>query len=259
MSNLIKSVYFNVDKSKKVLVNTDKKLVQMPEFKQHENKLADFEFVPGLNVLNVDDIIAEQRLKIEDDISSLAENARKEAASIIEEARANAEKIKTEAYNEGLNNGYSDGSAKAAQEAEELKKEYEEKKLEISKDYDALISELEPQFADIVTGLVENLTGIVVDGNKDVIKYIIERHMKNIPKSKQYTLHICSKDLCSIQSLRDEIMNNFEDDTAVDIVEDDTLRDNQCLIETDAHIIDCSLDVQLNNLKRELRLLALQE
>jgi flagellar assembly protein FliH len=42
----------------------------------------------------------------------------------------------------------------------------------------------------------------------------------------------------------------------IDIVEDRTLSKNQCLVETDDGIFDCSLSVELTELKRKLQLLA---
>jgi len=42
----------------------------------------------------------------------------------------------------------------------------------------------------------------------------------------------------------------------VEIVEDMTLKSNECFIDTGAGIFDCSLETQLEGLKRELRLLS---
>ena len=42
----------------------------------------------------------------------------------------------------------------------------------------------------------------------------------------------------------------------VEIVEDLTLKSNECFIDTGGGIFDCSLETQLEGLKRELRLLS---
>ena len=46
-------------------------------------------------------------------------------------------------------------------------------------------------------------------------------------------------------------------DKELDIIEDASLMHNQCIIDLDSKIIDCSLDVQLDNLKEQLRMLAM--
>lgn len=258
LSNLIKSVYFNVDKSKKVVIDTNKIIEKMPEFKHQVKTPEGFEFVPGLNVINVEDIIEEQRAKVNDDVNSLVENARTEAEKILEKARIVSEQIRSDAYKEGLDNGYSDGKKQAAKEADRLEKEYTEKEMQLSAEYEQMLNELEPQFAELVSKLVENLTGIVVEDNKDVINYIIDRYIKNIPKSNHYKLHVSVGDSYSVGKAKEELQSAFGDGTIIDVIEDDKLSDNQCLIETKSHIIDCSLDVQLSNIKQEIRLLAMQ-
>jgi flagellar assembly protein FliH len=44
--------------------------------------------------------------------------------------------------------------------------------------------------------------------------------------------------------------------TNIEIIEDVTLSKNQCLIETDGGVFDCSLDVQLDNLTKTLKILS---
>ena len=42
----------------------------------------------------------------------------------------------------------------------------------------------------------------------------------------------------------------------IDIVEDATLERNQCMIETNTGIFNCSLDIELNNLIKNIKLLS---
>ena len=42
----------------------------------------------------------------------------------------------------------------------------------------------------------------------------------------------------------------------LDIVADTTMKKNECIIETDAGVFDCSLDIELNNLIKDIKLLS---
>ena len=42
----------------------------------------------------------------------------------------------------------------------------------------------------------------------------------------------------------------------MDIVEDAAMKKNQCIIESDTGVYDCSLDIELNNLIRDIKLLS---
>jgi flagellar assembly protein FliH len=56
-------------------------------------------------------------------------------------------------------------------------------------------------------------------------------------------------------SRKNDLLNVLPTDATLRIVEEINLTKNQCLIETDQRVIDCSLDVQLNNLITDLKLL----
>lgn len=49
----------------------------------------------------------------------------------------------------------------------------------------------------------------------------------------------------------------FRERMDFDYYRGDSLQENQCIIETDQRIIDCSLDVQLQNLKDQIRMLTI--
>lgn len=51
-----------------------------------------------------------------------------------------------------------------------------------------------------------------------------------------------------------EVMGNKN--AALEVVEDATMKKNECMIEADGGIYDCSLDMQLAALRRELLLLS---
>ena len=52
-------------------------------------------------------------------------------------------------------------------------------------------------------------------------------------------------------------IKRLPEQTEFDILEDASLSANQCIIETEDKMIDCSLDVQLQNLQEKLHTLAL--
>jgi flagellar assembly protein FliH len=256
LSNLIKSVYFNVDRQNKAVIDSNEAINNMPIFQQQNNLPEDFEFVPGINVLNIDDIIEEQKEAVNENAAGILEEARNNASQIIEEARREADSIREEARQNGYNQGYSEGIAGARSEIDATKMDYENKCIELQKQFDQLVEEAEPQIVDLVCDLVEKLTNIVVHGSTDAILYIIEKNLKELPPSEKYILHVSTDDLANIMEQKEELLQCVKPDVIFDIVEDVSLTLNQCLIETDTHILDCSLDVQLDNLRRELKLIS---
>jgi flagellar assembly protein FliH len=75
-------------------------------------------------------------------------------------------------------------------------------------------------------------------------------------KCNEYTLKVSKEDFEYISMHKNLLLGAIGRDVPLYIVEDINLMKNQCLIETELKVINCSLDVQLNNLIMDLRLIA---
>lgn len=256
MSNVIKPVYFNVDRTAKKVIETDHILKELPEFSENKELPEGFEFVPGINVINIDDIIEEQKNNVEANASGIISDAKSEADRIIEEAKAEAEAIKSAAHEEGYKNGYNEGIVKASDELEVMKQELADRESVMQQEYDDIINEIEPQFAVIIGDLIEKITGVIIE-ETDVLHYLVDRTVKNMPVSDVYYVHVCPEDHATLAAYKDSLRAFVPETSVFDIVEDAALTRNKCVVETSTHMIDCSLDTQLNNLKQELRLLSI--
>lgn len=279
MSNLIKSVYFNMDPSRVKSIDSDVnvenyipnilELGQVKETKPFhfdsldgelpEESEADAEFEDGIPVISMDDVIGEEREKLSaqmnEEREKILEDARKEAEAVIAEANEQAEAVKEMARAEGKTVGMEEGRAEAAAELEQmrqnLQQEYQEKLLELEEQE----QNLEPAFADLVVSLVKKLTGVVCEDKKDVIFYLIGSSMRNMERTSRVILRVSKQDIARVSAKKSTLRMLAKDVSEFDIVEDESLTENQCIIETDNKIIDCSLDAQLQNLEEHVKLL----
>ena len=116
---------------------------------------------------------------------------------------------------------------------------------------------MEPFFADLTAELVEKITGIICQDKKEVILYLIERAVNRLERSKQITLRVSKEDMAAVAMQKMELKEAAEGVEEFDIVEDSNLEANQCIIETENKIIDCSLDTQLQSLRDQIRMIAM--
>ena len=70
-------------------------------------------------------------------------------------------------------------------------------------------------------------------------------------------LRVSKDDITEVSAKRNDFVKAVKADTEFEIMEDNSLSANQCIIETDNKIIDCSLDAQLDSLCDQIRMLAL--
>ncbi len=276
MSNLIKSVYFSVDPSKVRLIDSDEQIEEhIPTIYNREEEAEDFHFQTfgeslsedeegkdysdGLSVISMDDVAREEREKLsaemEQERESILLSARQEAEEIIEQAKKQAGTIQEQARAEGEKLGREDGKMQAAMELEQKRQELEEEYQGRCQELEEQREELEPVFANLVASLVKKITGVVCENKKEVILYLIGNAVRNLEKTKQIIIRVSKKDMGRVSSKKSTFKAIAKEVEELDIIEDASLEENQCIIETDNKIIDCSLDAQLENLEEHVKML----
>ena len=271
MSNLIKSVYFQLDQDGTRKIDSDSRVVKFaPELLRQEQPEPETDdgaqeapdaFQTGMNVLNMNDVREEERKKIEEELSVQSEqllaDARCEADEIIKSARAEAEQIKAAAEEAGRAQGFDEGQLQAQERlreaAEKFKRQMDQERQELRDEEQAL----EPRYAEIMAALIEKITGVICQDKKEVITYLIHQALNQLDKTKNVTLRVSKNDMLRVSGQKEELKKCLSDGVEFDITEDESLRENQCIIETDQRIIDCSLDVQLQNLKDQIRMITI--
>ena len=257
MSNVIKaySVRFE-DKTIKTIdchlmrdsdINAKRNSRIVPEVQDTEG------FVEGLQAVVVDPIITDEQM--EEKATKIIEDARRDAKAILDKARLEAEQIKAEAHATASKKGYEEGREKSQMELQRRTAELEQLKQKQYEEYQNLLSELEPRTADILADLITKITGILVEEQKDVILYLVEQAFLGMDKADSYTIRVSREDYELVADKKDYLTALTGRSINLIIQEDPGLKKNQCLIETEQKLIDCSLDVQLTNLITDLKLL----
>lgn len=265
MSNLIKSLYVNVNEQDKFIINPqrndnefvsftgEKEVVKVPE-EQIENE--DQEFVPGVQkVLNIDRIFEEERKKNDQQAEQLLKDARQKADEIISKAQEEAARLRDEAVKEGRAEGFAKGEAEARSSYEEKEERLNQKKKEIQNELDEALDSLEPRFAEILCDLLAKLTGVVLDEHEDVLLYLIRNCIRNLDKAAHYTIRVSKADVMNVETQKSQLKQLIDDGASLDIVEELTLDANDCIVETDTQMVDCGIHTQLTNLQETLNMM----
>ncbi|MBR1743802.1 MAG: hypothetical protein IJ733_18445 [Lachnospiraceae bacterium] len=276
MSNLIKAVYFNVDPSKVRKIDSDEmveefipNIYDQPEepdssgFQPFDMSLIehiDGEVSEGLPAVSAEEVPEEDYAafseRMQEEREEILAQAREEAEQMVTQARAQAEEIKEDARMKGFVQGTEEARA-------QVQTEYDQLRAELQEDYEKRFSDLEeekknlePVFADLVVSLVRKLTGIVCEDKKEVILYLIGNAIRNAGKTSSIVLRVSRRDIALVSAKKNTLKMIAKDVTSFDVFEDESLTENQCIIETDNKIIDCSLDSELQNLEEQIKLLA---
>lgn len=273
MSNVIKSVYFQMDQKDARVIDSDEHVAEFaPLLLQRQNspaedgeELAAQEipegFQSGMNVFNMEDVRQEERQKMQEETSrekeAILADARSEADVLLRSARAEADQLREQAVEEGRNAGFEQGQAEAQERlqeaAEKFRQQMEQERQALKEQEEAL----EPKYAEIMAALIQKITGVVCQDKKNVIVYLIHQALNQLEKTKTINLRVSKQDILRVSSYKEQLKKCVSEGVEFDITEDDSLQENQCIIETDQRIIDCSLDVQLQNLQDQIRMLTI--
>ena len=180
--------------------------------------------------------------------------AREEFAQMQAQAQAEIEAARKQAVEkgreEGRQQGYRDGSAQAEKELADAKRKLEA-------DYQEQIRNLEPEFIKQLSGIYEHIFRVDLGSYHNLVTGLLENCMQKIESSSTYIVHVSREDYPYVSMQKKVLSDAVGNKNAVlEVVEDVSMRKNECMIEADSGIYDCSLDMQLEALRRELMLLS---
>ena len=187
----------------------------------------------------------EQAQTIRDEANEVLAQAHMEARKIIEDAKRTV-------YEQGAQNAREEYNAKA----DELARDYEAKKAQLEKEYNDMKASMEPELVETITEVFKKITYTVAEDNKDIIIGLINGVMKNTDISNEFIIKVSPEDYKFLVNNQGKIYCSVSKEVTMDIVEDATMKKNQCIIESDTGVYDCSLDIELNNLIEDIKLLS---
>ncbi|NLY49084.1 MAG: hypothetical protein GX059_08720 [Clostridiales bacterium] len=261
-SNIIKSYAIRYEpKDKMTIDHRDKdEELQARRISRLSLNQDDDGFTQGIAAAVVEPVIDEQEQQKK--AAEIVEKAKKEAAAIIESAKQEARRLEQEARESGKKAGYEEGMKSAQAEIRQIKENLAKQQEMQQAEYKRLLESIEGETAELVISLLTKLTGIMAEDKKDVILYLVEKALgsengngfANGNGGGSCMIRVSNEDYDILAEKKDYIEGIVKRE--IQIVADGQLGKNQCLIETENRLIDCSLDVQLNNLVTDLKLLS---
>ncbi|MCH4193392.1 MAG: hypothetical protein LKF52_13875 [Butyrivibrio sp.] len=286
MSNLYKAGWVTVDQSDKRVIDNNELIDQkILKFREEERKRQAMKAAENSENAEREDgftegINAEQLSQLTEDVGILPdpdqqdttsgaeiqirvdeqlEEAGRQAQQLIDDAQKQAQKIRQNAKDEGRNAGYNDGYQNGAEEAENLKKEIAKRGEELETEYRKMVDSLEPEMVDALTQIYEHVFEVDLRNDKDIILHLLQTALSRIESGNDYIIHVSPDDYDMITDEKEKLRENITSPNAtMEIIEDPMMKENECIIETDGGVFDCSVGVELEELSRKLKLLSFE-
>lgn len=200
-----------------------------------------------------EELIAEAQAEIE--------NMRRAAqANLDSERDATLRRAMEDGHRQGYQEGFEEGRRQAALENQAKERELEEKERMLQEEFQRRLAELEPMMLDTLTNIYEHVFEIDMSGNRNVIMHLVENTLHRIDGGANYLVRVSKEDFPYISMQKQAVLEKCITSSAnLEVVEDITLAADECLIETDSGIYDCSVGTELKELKKQLMLLSYEE
>ena len=262
LSNLYKQWFVQTDSANARVINSNAILAERMEkpagIMQEQRTERHEGFEAGLVKENEGNVI-----KAEPEIDYVAQ-AKEEAERILAEAKSRAEGIVAQAREEAdgieetaKNKGYQDGREQLNQELDtlrgQLEDSYRRKREELDDDYNDRREHMEKDLVDVITTVFERVFHIQFDDKKDILMHLIEDAILNIEDDKRFRVKVAEVNVLFLEHHKEEILDRVGHDIELEILADSTMEGNDCVIETDSGVFNCSLGAQLENLIKDIR------
>ena len=269
MSNLLKYNHVVVKNEDKHVIDSNELLKNILSAKKNttsgnsfaEKSIPDPDgYVRGIDAARVEKLISDEEEQQDDNNAGILEDARKQAEDILEDAKKQAEDILKDAKENGYKEGYEKGTIESKQKSDglqaKLEADYKSMSEKLQNEYDEKYQVMESELVDTLMEVFSKVTLTIAEDKKDLVLLLIQRTLKDADANKDFLIRVSDVDYGFVMNSIDKLYDCVSLDSKIEVVRDNTLKKNQCIIETDAGAFDCSLDIQLEGLISEIKLLS---
>lgn len=286
MSNLYKAGFVSFDSSEARIIDNNelanKKIEAYQEevLKRQRAQMADEQglyeepagsddFIPGIDMQQLSQLTEDQSMlesvpdpqfdmeAIQAEADLKIQQAQEQADTILQQAYQEADNVRANAVEQGRQEGYQAGYNEGLMAAQAQQEEIDKQRADLEKEYRQLVDELEPEMVDVLTQIYEHVLGIELREDKGIILHLLKTTLSRIEPGKDLIVHISSDDYDDVMDEKEALDACITSpNTTMEIIEDPLLKENECMIESDSGVFDCSLGVELSEITRKLKLLS---
>ncbi|MCL2707493.1 MAG: FliH/SctL family protein [Defluviitaleaceae bacterium] len=171
----------------------------------------------------------------------------------IAKAEHEASELRRKAREEGFNEGYGEGYSKAESEGRLIIGEAETILEEAKAERKEIEESLEPDIIGLVSDIVRKLIGDATELYPQTIVNLARQGLSGATLSGEVAIHVSPEDYKTAAENAEALSAYADSSVTIEIVRDPSLRPMDCVIETPFGNIDCSLNMQYESLRDQLK------
>ena len=199
-----------------------------------------------------DELVNEAKLKIEAENNEIAKKREEEKKAFDENMAQEAERIKTEAYQTGYDDGYKQGYVVTVNELENkihAVDTFTKCQFEIKNN---IIKSSELDIISLVVEIAKKVCTKSLELNPEIIKLLTVNAIKELKDKEEITIIINPKLMEVINSISDSLKDDIPQLQSIKILEDKNVSPDGTIVESPLSRVDCRVKSQINEIADKL-------
>ena len=188
----------------------------------------------------------------ENEAANIIEKAKAEAEQIIADAQAERDRQRNDAYKEGFDQGHNEGYEKGVAEVDRLVERMHKMIDAVMIRREEILQETESQIVELVILMTRKVIKILSENQKNVVMANTLAALKKLKARGQVTLRVNLEDVKLTTAHVDEFIQHVEKVEGITVLEDSSVDQRGCIVETDFGAIDARISSQLNELENKI-------
>lgn len=221
-------------------------------------------FLVGLDAETVEvepEVTAEEILKqAQNEADGILVFARIESEKLMDEAKKQAELLFEQKKQQGYQEGVSRLQDEILERRAKLEEEFRQKEADLEQtaqmlqtEYEEKLDSLEEDMVDVMIQVFHKVFNVQFDNKKQILLHLIKDTLLEIDAGKNFVIRVADSNYKFIESHVADIKEKIGNDVTIDVVNDRTLEESDCMIETATGVYNCGIDMVLSNLEKDIR------
>lgn len=192
------------------------------------------------------------RTDAEREADEIIKNAKLKADEIIAEANAKALSIQDESKSNGYKTGYDDGYAAGENEVHRLIDRMHKIVESVMSRRLEILQDTEQQIVELVILMTRKVVKVITENQKTVVLSNVLAALKKLRTRGKVTIRVNLEDLKLTSERTQDFIKRIENVQDITVLEDSSVDNGGCIVETDFGSIDARISSQLSELENKI-------
>jgi flagellar biosynthesis/type III secretory pathway protein FliH len=174
-------------------------------------------------------------------------------SEIVAEARAEAERIRREAFDSGFARGREEGLGQAASEIQTALSFLKRLALSLKEEEQKALKELEPEIIKLAVAVARKIIGKETAADTDIVKRCVARAIEKIVEREKLIVYVNPVDLPVVLEYKPHLMEMFDGINSIEVVASENgILPGGCTVETDLVKANGQIEAQVEEILQGL-------